>query len=178
MNQPTAGISKRDACRFPFQAPSHRMQMNLLLGFGTVIVCVVVQCAFVGLLLRLLIMLDFRRLIRPSFSGSTVLLGMVMLLMLAGNLIQVAVWAAIFVWLGEFQDFTTAFYHSVVNFSTLGSGDILMSEEHRLLGALEAANGVIMFGLSTSAMFMVLSSLMQKAWQSQEEESGKSLSDN
>ncbi len=140
------------------------MSHNLLLGGGTMLVCVAIQCAFVGLLLRILLHMHHRELVRPSFTGATSLLAMVMMMMLAGNLVQVALWAAMFVWLGEFEQISTAFYHSVVNFSTLGYGDIVMSDEHRLLGALEAATGVIMFGLSTSAVFMVLSSLMQQAW--------------
>lgn len=39
-----------------------------------------------------------------------------------------------------------------------------MSEKSRLLGALEAANGVLMFGLTTSVVFVVLNEQMQRAW--------------
>jgi hypothetical protein len=56
-----------------------------------------------------------------------------------GNRLQMALWAGLFLVLGEFPTFETAFYHSVVNFTTLGYGDVVMSEEKRLLGALEAA---------------------------------------
>ena len=69
----------------------------------------------------------------------------------------------------EFQEFSIAFYHSVVNFSTLGYGDMVMSERYRLLGALEALNGVLMIGLSTGALFAVLSELMRKIWDHRED---------
>ena len=62
------------------------------------------------------------------------------------------IWAVLFRLLGEFQDFPTALYHSGVNFVTLGYGDIVMSERWRLLGPLEAANGILMFGVSTAVM--------------------------
>ena len=52
----------------------------------------------------------------------------------------------------EFDDFSTALYHSGVNFVTLGYGDIVMSERWRLLGPLEGANGILMFGVSTAVM--------------------------
>ena len=65
---------------------------------------------------------------------------------------------------GEFKDFATAFYHSVVNFTTLGYGDLVMSEKRRILGALEAANGVLMFGLTTSISFVVLNELVNREW--------------
>ncbi|RLA16550.1 MAG: two pore domain potassium channel family protein, partial [Gammaproteobacteria bacterium] len=42
-----------------------------------------------------------------------------------------------------------------VNFGSLGYGDIVMSEQHRLLGALEAINGVLMIGLSTAVLMTV-----------------------
>ncbi len=67
-----------------------------------------------------------------------------------------AVWAQVFLAYGEFADFSSAFYHSVVNFTTLGYGDLVMSPERRLLGALEGSNGVLMFGLTTSVLFKVM----------------------
>ncbi|BCG00448.1 hypothetical protein PPGU19_050160 [Paraburkholderia sp. PGU19] len=54
--------------------------------------------------------------------------------------------------LSEFSDFATALYHSAVNFITLGYGDIVMSKQWRMLGPIEAANGILMFGVSTSVM--------------------------
>ncbi len=64
---------------------------------------------------------------------------------------------------GEFHDYATAFYHSAVNYTTLGYGDIVMSKPWRLLGPLEAANGVLMGGLAAAVLFAVLSHLMQAA---------------
>ena len=63
-------------------------------------------------------------------------------------------------YLGEFSDFATAFYHSMVNFASLGYGDIVMSERWRLLGAIEACNGVLMFGLSAGTMLSVMTFLL------------------
>lgn len=97
------------------------------------------------------------------FGMSSVLI-VITLIILTGNLLQIALWAGVFLLTDEFQLFSNAFYHSVVNFSTLGYGDIVMSESSRLLGALEALNGVLMIGLSTGALFAVLNSLMKKAW--------------
>ncbi len=77
---------------------------------------------------------------------------MVMLLMSLSNFVQIAIWATLFMLLDEFDEFLTALYHSAVNFATLGYGDIVMSSRWRLLGPLEAANGILMFGVSTSVM--------------------------
>jgi hypothetical protein len=56
--------------------------------------------------------------------------------------------------------FETAFYISAQNYTALGYGDIVPSERWRLLGPLEAINGLLLFGLSTALMFAVLNSLV------------------
>ncbi|MCY1384976.1 hypothetical protein D9M69_732920 [compost metagenome] len=48
-----------------------------------------------------------------------------------------------------------------MNFATLGYGDIVMSEEWRLLGPLEAANGILMFGVSTAVMTATVSDIIK-----------------
>ena len=80
---------------------------------------------------------------------------------LMAHLIEIAVWAALFVVCGEFSDFGTAYYHSAVNYTTLGYGDMLMTPSWRMLGPLEAANGMLMFGVSTAIIFAVIQSLIQ-----------------
>ncbi len=67
----------------------------------------------------------------------------------AAHLIEVGLWALLFVACGEFQAFGASYYHSAVNYTTLGYGDIVMSPTWKLLGPLEAANGMLMFGVST-----------------------------
>ena len=65
-------------------------------------------------------------------------------------------WAVVFMVCGEFPVFATACYHSAVNYTTLGYGDVIMSESWRLLGPLEAANGMLLFGVSTALIFAVI----------------------
>jgi len=79
---------------------------------------------------------------------------------LLAHLIEMALWAVLFVVCGEFHAFGTAFYHSAVNFTTLGYGDVVMTPAWRLLGPLEAANGVLMFGVSTAMIFAVIQRLV------------------
>src|SRR5271154_826324 len=43
------------------------------------------------------------------------------------HLLEMALWAALFLVCGEFSDFATAYYHSAVNYTSLGYGDIIMS---------------------------------------------------
>ena len=75
---------------------------------------------------------------------------------LVAHLIEIAVWAEVFIMLGEFTNFGTAFYHSAVNYTTLGSGELVMSASWRLLGPLEAANGMLLYGVTTAMIFTVI----------------------
>ena len=76
------------------------------------------------------------------------------------HLIEIALWAVLLITCGEFQGFANAFYHSAVNYTTLGYGDLLMTPSWRLLGPLEAANGALMFGVSTAMVFAVIQRLL------------------
>jgi hypothetical protein len=77
------------------------------------------------------------------------------------HLIEIALWAAVFMICGEFRSFELAFYHSAVNYTTLGYGDLIMTPSWKLLGPLEAADGALMFGVSTAMIFAVAQRLMR-----------------
>jgi hypothetical protein len=123
-----------------------------LVGAPVMILCLALQSTIVAVSLRHYAM--FR--VPPKYKASPVrnigLLAVVMIILTIGSLLQVAIWGALFLFLGEFDRPETALYYSAVNFSTLGYGDIVMSERWRLLGPLEAMNGILMFGVSTALM--------------------------
>ena len=58
--------------------------------------------------------------------------------------------------LGEFAHLYEAIYHSAVNFTSLGYGDVVMGRERKLLGPLEALNGVLMLGMTAAALMVIL----------------------
>jgi len=135
------------------------MLVPLLAGLLTLLANMAIQVVAIVITLRFLDKrLGPEASTLPFASGA---LFSVLLVLYAGLLFQIGVWAVLFVALGEFDGFATAFYHSAVNFATLGYGDIVMSERWRLLGPLEATSGVLMFGLAASALFAVTSLLFQ-----------------
>jgi len=138
------------------------MLIPLALGSLMIIGNLGIQILAVVILLR---MLDRKM----TSGGSTMgffpdfrLVGVVMMVFFLGHILQFATWAWLFVYLGEFTDFNTAFYHSTVNFTSLGYGDLVMSEKWRLLGGLEAANGVMMFGLTAGTLLAVMNWLFTR----------------
>jgi hypothetical protein len=138
------------------------MLANLLVGLATMVLCLIMQSMLVAVAVRFYA----RRkssVVGGSFGATMVLLCGVMLVLVIGNSLQIAVWAGVFMLLEEFTTFSVAVYHSAVNFATLGYGDIVMSEQHRLLGPLEAVNGVLMIGVSTAVVMWALQDAMQGA---------------
>jgi hypothetical protein len=101
---------------------------------------------------------------RTGHAGSGPLIdfaivGLVITFAFVAHLIEIAIWAVLLVICGEFQQFGTAYYHSAVNYTTLGYGDLLLTPPWRLLGPLEATNGVLMFGVSAAMVFTVIQRL-------------------
>ena len=140
------------------------MFVSLILGCVTVIVSMSIQVSAVVLMLRYLInVIAEHDRSTTGFSFESYAISMVLMMLFIGHLIQIAIWAILFMLLGEFVSFQTAFYHSAVNFASLGYGDIVMSEDWRLLGAIEASNGVLMFGLSAGTMLAVMTNLFSKS---------------
>jgi Ion channel len=134
----------------------------LLIGSGIFTATVVLQA------LAIMVLLNFlrRRMRLNKFHENlwvaTGALSGGMLIVFVGHLIQVGLWALLFVGLGEFTSYAPAFYHSMVNFTSLGYGDLVMSEDWRLLGAMEAAGGILMFGVSTGVGLAVVTSVIQR----------------
>jgi hypothetical protein len=82
--------------------------------------------------------------------------GGVVLLMFLVSVIEVLVWSVTYLWLGAIEGLEKAAYFSMVTFTTLGYGEIVLDEQWRLLASFEAANGIIMFGWTTAIVLAVV----------------------
>ena len=72
------------------------------------------------------------------------------------HLVQILVWSAFYQMNGCFPDFATSFYFSAASYSTVGYGDVVLGPQWRILGAIEAVTGVLMFGWSTGVLFTLV----------------------
>ena len=48
-----------------------------------------------------------------------------------------------------------------MNFTSLGYGDVVMNQEWKLLGPLEAANGVLMMSMTAAALTAILQNIIR-----------------
>ena len=58
-------------------------------------------------------------------------------------------------------DLETALYFSMVTFTTVGYGDVVLTGAWRLLASIQAANGVIVFGWTTALIFYYIQRIYQ-----------------
>ena len=137
------------------------MLMNILIGLVTMAACLMLQSWLIVVALRYYVRNNVLG-DDPSGWATFRVLNIVMAVLVLGNCAQLTVWAIVFRMLGEFEALEVAVYHSAVNFASLGYGDIVMSERWRLLGPLEAVNGVLMIGVSTAVFMTVLQDTYQK----------------
>ena len=96
-----------------------------------------------------------------QFRRDVGIIAAVALVALAAHVVAIATWGLVFSLCGEFSQLARAVYHSGMNYTTLGDSDKVMSPSWKLLAPLEAANGMLMFGVSTTMLFAVIQRLIQ-----------------
>ncbi len=79
------------------------------------------------------------------------------------HLLQIAVWAVHYARDGALPDLATSLYFSAVTYTTTGYGDIVLPDEWRLVGGIEALTGILMCGLSTGFFFSVFARILKGA---------------
>jgi len=85
-----------------------------------------------------------------------VLLSVLTIWMFLAIVLEAGLWALLYLFdplVTALPDLETAFYFSMVTFTTLGFGDVVLTGPWRMLASIQAANGVIIFGWTTALIF-------------------------
>ena len=97
---------------------------------------------------------------RQVFAITIGLIGSVGLLLAVLHGIEAAVWAGAYWWLGAVNSAADALLYSVDSISTRGASGLTLGRHWLMMGALEATDGMLLFGISTAYIFTV----MQDYW--------------
>ncbi len=130
---------------------------------GTSIICVTVVFHVIGLVSLSSVM----KLISARWRKVRTLLKTVLLLctcvfgVLFLHVVEAWAWAGVYMVLGEFDSIERALYFSIVTSTTLGYGDITLSEQWQLLSTFEAMGGLILFGATTAFLLGVMRDIFE-----------------
>jgi Ion channel len=136
------------------------MLMPLMVAAVLLFGSLLVYGAAIQLIVRVVVRLIRSGSTELGFWKETAVMAILTAITAAAHLTQIALWAAAFLVCGLVSTWETAFYLSAQSFTALGYGDVVVSEGWRLLGPLEAVNGLLFFGVSTAVLFAIMSQLI------------------
>ncbi len=135
----------------------NQMMIEIALGTGLIISTIIISVFMIGLAIQILLFFAGK-----LSRGNHTLESMMALVVTTSWFVFVVtvnvwLWAIAFLLLGIFHELEEALYFSLVSFTTLGFGDIILPDEWRLLSGFTATAGFILFGLGTAFLFEVMS---------------------
>ena len=139
--------------------------VNWIWGLSLIVLTIAIHATAVVMLALLDVRLRVRLEEKRLGLGSVILIvtGLVAAAGLALTVlhgIEAAIWAAAFLWLGAIDSPLDAILYSLDSMSTRGASGLTLQGHWRLMGALEAVDGMLLFGISTAYIF----ALMQRYW--------------
>jgi len=143
------------------------------LSLGTLMIVVTVIFHIAGLIGLSFLLQGLGRW-ASSYSAvvrATAILTTTVLTVLMIHIIEAWGWAVLYLYVGEFSDLGRALYFSAVTATTLGYGDITLSEQWQLLSTIEAMGGLILFGASTAFLIAMMRHILDDLGVSQSRDS-------
>lgn len=138
--------------------------LGLNLGISTVLILFTSFVHYVGLsFFTILLRFDEirqKRKERTRFTSRYLIILFVVVGLFGLHTVEIWTYAAVFqLGFKAFDDFETSLYFSIQNFVALGYGDVYLPRDWRLVGAIEAVNGVVLLGWSTAFFITVVTRL-------------------
>ncbi len=131
------------------------MLTQISIGAALIVTTVIVHGLCLELILRTWLSVQAEILARWRI----LIFGLVILAVFVAHVIEVSIWAIFYYSQATIEQLPTleaALYFSTSTFTTVGFGDVVLTEEWRLLSSLESINGMILFGWSTAFIFEVV----------------------
>jgi hypothetical protein len=98
---------------------------------------------------------------RPKL-GFTMVIGAITVLATALHALESGIWAFAYCAVNAIPDYKTAMLYSLGAMTTYGHETQLLEAQWRLMGAMEALNGWLLFGLSSAFLFWLVQNLSSK----------------
>lgn len=133
--------------------------MLVQLTLATFMVVMTVLIHLIGLAALMRMLRTHTRIFRKLTIMPLTLLLAATIGIVAIHTVEIWLYAILYLQLGAFGHFEQALYFSTVTYATIGYGDVIMTHQWRILGAIEGATGIIMLGWSTAFLISLLSQM-------------------
>jgi hypothetical protein len=132
---------------------------NWMWGLPLIVLVVIMHAAGLGLINnKIASKLGSTRGFREPSAFSVLIVGAVVLAVTVLHGLEGLIWALAYSVLGALPDYKSAMLYSLNAITSYGHDNLTLEPRWAMMGALEALNGCIMFGLTTAFLF----TLMQK----------------
>jgi len=137
----------------------------ILIGLVLVFLTTIVQAGFMIAGVRFV---EWRGARRDRFRDhlpKAILVSVFTAWMFIGMVLEALLWALFYLYhpeITELPDLETALYFSMVTFTSVGYGDVVLSGNWRMLASLQGANGVMLFGWTTALIFYVIQTVYRR----------------
>ena len=91
-----------------------------------------------------------------SVPGVIAIIVAVALMLAALHGAECILWAAAYLRAGALATFSDALLYSIGSMTTRGASDLTPQPDWRMMGAIEAGDGMLLFGISTAFLFSVM----------------------
>jgi hypothetical protein len=131
------------------------MIVDLALASLMVALTVIIHFAGLLILMWLLRARGHRFRAHESAVGQGAAIVFVVLGLVAIHTVEIWLYGVVYWAVGALPDLESSLYFSTTSFTTIGYGDVVLEKKWRLFGAVEGANGLLLFGWSTAFLFSV-----------------------
>lgn len=139
------------------------MITELIIGSLTILASTAVMIAFVLIAIRLVRKAEANYADRrPGLWQFFRLASSAIVLVLLANTVCVWLWAILFYCLEVFPTFEEAVYFSMVSFTTVGYGDVVVEPGWRILSGFVSVNGLLAFGVFTAVLIEIIRGLSDR----------------
>ncbi|MBU2486899.1 MAG: potassium channel family protein [Alphaproteobacteria bacterium] len=139
------------------------MITELIIGSLTILASTAVMIAFVLIAIRLVRKAEANYADRrPGIWQFFRLASATVVLVLMANTVCVWLWATLFYILEVFPTFEEAVYFSMVSFTTVGYGDVVVEPGWRILSGFVSVNGLLAFGVFTAVLIEIIRGLSDR----------------
>lgn len=137
------------------------MLIQLFVGSVVITLSILIEVLFIFVAIKEMKKFALKSVFKSHLVAMmTYLAGVTLWLLFAFSIIT-WIWAFTLLGLGSFKTLEESLYFSMVAFTSLGFGDVVLETDWRILSGMIAANGLLLFGLNTAILVETLRELLK-----------------